>query len=305
MRPERFDTSRACRVACLPTISVCLLLLLLCNTTTMHPPCSSASPAAQDLDIDASFAAQRRYGLSGAYSPARCGFSYDPRFVKELTTALRLLSEKDAPRHRIYGEEANDSRLGHTPPETRTRYNSDEANMIRSFMETQEVTTLPEERARFPANLMRGQVATVLDDTIVTQSPSAMRESQSTVQVAMQRNKVAKREQKSKKLRTDPAVLKSYFPMLHDDSAGKENMETSSMNTQKINGDPEYDSLFEMYKAERAEHGQAADACEQRGPSVRQDLQQRQERTVLYEKFEAQQKTLKERRVLKERQQRP
>jgi len=65
----------------------------------------------------------------------------DPNFVQELYLALRLLSEKESPRRRIYGDEVEDSRLGHTPPETRARYSSYAHDMVRAYMRNQRPST--------------------------------------------------------------------------------------------------------------------------------------------------------------------
>ncbi|KAJ8116650.1 hypothetical protein OPT61_g1977 [Boeremia exigua] len=79
--------------------------------------------------------------------PSRFGNHWDPFFAEELTYRLRLLSEQEEPRRRIYGDETDDSRIGHTPPETRARFNTKEHNLIRSYMENQEPST-PEEIVR-------------------------------------------------------------------------------------------------------------------------------------------------------------
>ncbi|KAJ4989583.1 hypothetical protein SVAN01_04960 [Stagonosporopsis vannaccii] len=94
-------------------------------------PCSSA-------DI---IATQGRCLRAGYDSPAVEGLGHYKDFAWKLSIALRLLSEKDRPRRKIYGDEADDSRLGHTPPETRARFNSDEHEMIRFLMRYQEPTT--------------------------------------------------------------------------------------------------------------------------------------------------------------------
>lgn len=46
-------------------------------------------------------------------------------FEHKLTYDLQLLIEREKVRRRIYGVEADDSRIGHTPPETRARYNTE------------------------------------------------------------------------------------------------------------------------------------------------------------------------------------
>lgn len=65
----------------------------------------------------------------------------DTDFTHELYLALRLLSEKESPRRKIYGNEVEDSRLGHTPHETRTRYSSHAYDMVRAYMRNQRSST--------------------------------------------------------------------------------------------------------------------------------------------------------------------
>lgn len=68
-------------------------------------------------------------------SPDRFGFHYNPGFENKLTYALRLLVALQDVRRNIYSEEADDSRIGHTPPETYARYDSEEHNKTRRWME--------------------------------------------------------------------------------------------------------------------------------------------------------------------------
>lgn len=71
------------------------------------------------------------------HSPLLYGFHHEKNFARKLTYALLLLQQKDEPRREIYGDEADDSRLGHTPPETRDRFDSDEHEAVRGYMRTQ------------------------------------------------------------------------------------------------------------------------------------------------------------------------
>jgi hypothetical protein len=67
---------------------------------------------------------------SGYKSPDWCCYNKVPCFERELTYALELLQEREKIRRRIYGVEADDSPLGHTPPKTRARYNTNQHNKI-------------------------------------------------------------------------------------------------------------------------------------------------------------------------------
>jgi hypothetical protein len=93
----------------------------------IRSPSPLESPSPERLDIDEFFGSQRWYVIGRASSLHRDN-SFNPHFVKKLTYELRLLREKGVPSRRIYGDEADDSRLGHTPPETQARFDSDEAN---------------------------------------------------------------------------------------------------------------------------------------------------------------------------------
>jgi hypothetical protein len=117
----------------------------------MSSSSASQSPLSA-FNVGAFFASRRPYIIGWGESVPRSDV-YSRRFATELTKALRLLSEQEHPRRRIYGDDADESRLGHTPPETRARYDSAEANAIRSCMRTQEASTPPEERAAWEAKV--------------------------------------------------------------------------------------------------------------------------------------------------------
>ncbi|KAF1348430.1 hypothetical protein EJ07DRAFT_160065 [Lizonia empirigonia] len=63
------------------------------------------------------------------------------KFVKVLTEALCLLRENMELRSRLYKDEADDSRLGHTPFETRARFDSAEHNELRRSMKNHHPST--------------------------------------------------------------------------------------------------------------------------------------------------------------------
>jgi hypothetical protein len=66
---------------------------------------------------------------------------YDASFAVALTQALRLLVDKNELRRSIYRDAANDSRLGHTPPELRDAYQSTAHNQLRSLIDWLEPAT--------------------------------------------------------------------------------------------------------------------------------------------------------------------
>lgn len=94
----------------------------------------------EDFNVSAFFAQQRQRRCA-VDSPARCTLTYNPEFVKELTEALCLLRENMELRCKIYKDKADDSRLGHTPLETRARFDSAEHSELRSSMKNHHPST--------------------------------------------------------------------------------------------------------------------------------------------------------------------
>ncbi|KAH3957008.1 hypothetical protein HBI24_210370 [Parastagonospora nodorum] len=73
---------------------------------------------------------QGRYLETGPPTPVY-GLTTDPWHVVDLYHALVLLHNRQEPRRELYGGDADESPLGHTPPETRARYDSAEDNLRR------------------------------------------------------------------------------------------------------------------------------------------------------------------------------
>jgi hypothetical protein len=67
--------------------------------------------------------------------------AHDAYFAAQLDEALHLLTEKTDVRRTLYGDEADDSRIGHTPPATHEQYCSPEHESIRSCMEYMRAST--------------------------------------------------------------------------------------------------------------------------------------------------------------------
>jgi hypothetical protein len=88
------------------------------------------------MDSDKIIATNGECLESGYKSPGWCCFNKVPFFERQLTHALEMLQDENA-RRRIYryGAEADDSPIGHTPPETRARYNIKQQNKIRQQKE--------------------------------------------------------------------------------------------------------------------------------------------------------------------------
>ena len=88
-----------------------------------------------DMDANQIIATNGQCLELGDSSPSWSMFNPVPCFEHELTYDLQLLIEREKVRRRIYGVEADDSRIGHTPPETRARYNTEKHNRLRLWME--------------------------------------------------------------------------------------------------------------------------------------------------------------------------
>jgi hypothetical protein len=100
-------------------------------------------PEIKSHDPDDIVATQGKCLTLGYVSPALdfVNECKDRWFAHELYMALRLLSERESPRRKLYGDEADESRFGHTPPETRARFSTHHHNMIRAFMRYQGPST--------------------------------------------------------------------------------------------------------------------------------------------------------------------
>ena len=82
-----------------------------------------------DMDADQIIATSGQCLELGYSSPSWSMFNRVPCFEHELTYNLQLLIEREKVRRRTYGVEADDSRIGHTPPET------EKHNRLRQWME--------------------------------------------------------------------------------------------------------------------------------------------------------------------------
>jgi|SRR5690242_2192540 len=130
--------------------------------TNMRSPLLLESPEAELLDVDdffdlqgeETYHAQKRRGCKfgtedGQHrhsaiwptTPPTSRGTFVHNIATELTAALHLLVKNNDARQKIYGLHSDESRLGYMPPETRARFNSDEATSIRECMQTVKATS--------------------------------------------------------------------------------------------------------------------------------------------------------------------
>jgi hypothetical protein len=78
------------------------------------------------------------------------GLAHDAYFATQLDEALRLLTDRTYVRRILYGDHADDSRIGHTPLAIRKQYCGSEHESLRSFMNSIGASTPDSSRSFLP-----------------------------------------------------------------------------------------------------------------------------------------------------------